>query len=59
MTCPTPLPAILEALRNAGATEEIIAAAIKTDGESRTSHPNRGGRPRKHADGESVRRTQR
>jgi hypothetical protein len=50
MTLPTMLPAILEALRNAGATEEMIAAAVKADGEARTPHPRRGGRPRKHAD---------
>jgi hypothetical protein len=32
MTCPTLLSAIVEALRNAGDTEEIIAAAIKAGG---------------------------
>jgi hypothetical protein len=30
MTLPTTLPAIVDALRNAGATEEIIAAAVGT-----------------------------
>jgi hypothetical protein len=48
MTLPTLQPAVIEALRSAGATEEMIAAAVKAGGESRTPHP--GGRPRKHAD---------
>jgi hypothetical protein len=34
MTVPTLLSAIVEALRSAGATEEIIAAAVKAGGES-------------------------
>src|SRR6516225_6630867 len=38
MTIPTPLPAIVEALRSAGATEEMIAAAVKAGGESRIPH---------------------
>jgi hypothetical protein len=58
MTLPTPLPAILEALRNAGATEEIIAAAGRHRWEIANSPPEpQNGRPRTHADGESVRRT--
>jgi hypothetical protein len=36
MTLPTLLSAIVEALINAGATEGMIAAAIKADGEART-----------------------
>jgi hypothetical protein len=47
MTLPTLLTAIIEALRSAGATEEIIAAAVKAAGEFPIPHP--GGRPRKHA----------
>jgi hypothetical protein len=40
MTLPTPLSAIVEALRSAGATEEIIAAAVKAGGEFQNSPPN-------------------
>ena len=47
MTFPTLRPEVIAALRSAGATEEIIAAAVKASGELRTPHP--GGRPRKHA----------
>ena len=47
----TTLPAIVEALRNAGATEEMIAAAVKAAGELQTPHLSRVGRPRKHAGG--------
>jgi hypothetical protein len=54
MTLPTLLSAIVEALRSAGATEEMIAAAVKASGELQTPHP--GGRPRKHAsEGERAR----
>jgi hypothetical protein len=42
--------AIVEALRSAGAREEMIAAAIKAGGELGNSTKPRGGRPRKHAD---------
>ena len=49
MTIPTPLPAIVEALRSAGATEEIIAAAVNAF-EAFQDAP-KGGRPRKHANG--------
>jgi hypothetical protein len=35
MTLPIALRAIVEALRSAGASEEIIAAAIKADGDVR------------------------
>jgi hypothetical protein len=50
MTLPTLLSAIVEALRSAGATEEMIAAAEKAYGEFGDSPPSRAGRPRKHAD---------
>ena len=50
MTLPTLQPEVIEALRSAGATEEIIAAAVKASGELGNSPPSRGGRPRKHAD---------
>ena len=40
------LPAVLDALRSAGATEEMIAAAVKASGESQTPHR---GRPRRYA----------
>jgi hypothetical protein len=40
MKLPTLQPAVIEALRSAGATEEMIAAAIKAGGESRTPHPS-------------------
>jgi hypothetical protein len=43
-------PAVIEALRSAGATEEMIAAAVKAAGEFPIPHPIRGGRPRKYAD---------
>jgi hypothetical protein len=49
MTLPTLTQSVIEALRSAGATEEMIAAAVKASGELRTPHP--GGRPRKHANG--------
>jgi hypothetical protein len=38
MTLPTTLRAIRKALRNAGATEEMIAAAVKAGGESGIPH---------------------
>jgi hypothetical protein len=38
MTLPTTLRAILKVLRNARATDEMLAAAIKADGESWTPH---------------------
>jgi hypothetical protein len=47
MKLPTLQPAVIEALRSAGATEEMIAAAVKAAGEFPIPHP--GGRPRKHA----------
>jgi hypothetical protein len=50
MTVPKPLTAIVEALRSAGATEEIIALAVKAFGDFEKSPTPRGGRPRKHAD---------
>jgi hypothetical protein len=46
MTFPTLQPEVIEALRNAGATEEMVAAAVKASGESRTPHR---GRPRRYA----------
>jgi hypothetical protein len=36
MTLPTLQPEVIAALRSAGATEEIIAAAVKASGELRT-----------------------
>jgi hypothetical protein len=48
MKLPTLLTAIVEALRSAGATEEMIAAAVKAGGEFPTPQPSRGGRPRKY-----------
>jgi hypothetical protein len=50
MILPGALSAIVEALRSAGATEEITAAAVKAGGEFGDSPPSRGGRPRKYAD---------
>jgi len=50
MTRPTLLSALVEALRSAGATEEIIAAAVKAGGAFGDAPPRRGGRPRKYAD---------
>jgi hypothetical protein len=47
MRVPTPLTLIVEALRSAGPTEEIIAAAVKAGGDP---PPRPNGRPRKHAD---------
>jgi hypothetical protein len=44
MTLPTTLPTILEALRNAGATEEMLAAVVKAAGESRRARPSENGR---------------
>ena len=37
-TLPTTFPEILEALRNAGATEEVIAGAIVAGGEAHAPH---------------------
>ena len=50
MPVPTPLRAIVEALRSAGATEEIIAAVVKAGGGFGDSPRRRGGRPRLYAD---------
>ena len=50
MTFPTLPQLVIDALRSAGATEAIIAAAIKASGECAIPHPSRGGRPRKYAD---------
>jgi hypothetical protein len=50
MTVPNMLTAVVTALRSAGATEEIIAAAVKAGGEFGDSPPRPNGRPRKHAD---------
>jgi hypothetical protein len=44
------LSAIVEALRSAGATEEIIAAAVKAGGELGNSPRRQRGRRREHAD---------
>jgi hypothetical protein len=48
MTLPTRLAAIVEALRNAGATEEMIAA-VKASGEFAIPHSGCPGRPRQYA----------
>jgi hypothetical protein len=50
MTLPTLPQLVVDALRNAGATGEMIAAAIKASGELGNSPRRRGGRPRKYAD---------
>jgi hypothetical protein len=50
MTCATSLTAIVEALRSAGAKEEIIAAAVKAGGAFENAPRSKGGRPRKYAD---------
>jgi hypothetical protein len=50
MTCPKAFSAIAEALRSAGATEEIIAAAVNEFGAFEDAPKRQGGRPRKHAD---------
>ena len=50
MTCPTLLTAIVEALRSAGATEGIIAAAVKAGEEFCDSPPRQRGRRRLYAD---------
>ena len=50
MTSPTLLTAIVEALRSAGATEEIIAAAVEAGGAFENAPRRQGGRPRKYAD---------
>ena len=44
MTCPTLLTAVVEALRSAGAAEEIIAAAVKAGGKFCDSPPRQRGR---------------
>ena len=59
MTLPTLLSAIVEALRSAGATEEMIAAAVKAGGKFENSPPSRGGRPRHYADGAARQRAYR
>jgi hypothetical protein len=50
MTCPTLLTAVVEALRSAGAAEEIIAAAVKAGGAFCDSPPRQRGRRRLYAD---------
>ena len=50
MTPLTVLDKVVEALQGAGATEEIIAAAVKAGGEFGDSPPRPNGRPRKYAD---------
>jgi hypothetical protein len=51
MTLPTLLSAIVEALRNAGATEEMIASTIKASVEFQNSPRRQRGRPRQYANG--------
>jgi hypothetical protein len=48
MTFPTLRPEVIAALRSAGATEEMIAAAVKAGGEFPTPQRGRVGRPRKY-----------
>ena len=50
MTLPTLQTEVIEALRSAGATEEIIAAAVKASGELRTPHSGVRPRPENVAD---------
>jgi hypothetical protein len=50
MTLPTLLPEVIEALRSAGATEEMLAAAVKAGGELQNSPPRQRGRRRQYAD---------
>jgi hypothetical protein len=50
-TLPQSLPRlVIEALQAAGATEEMIAAAVKASGEFPAPQAARRGRPRKYAD---------
>jgi len=44
MTLPTLLDKVVEALRNAGATEEIIAAMVKAGGEFQNAPRRQRGR---------------
>jgi hypothetical protein len=48
MTLPTLPQLVVDALRSAGATEEMIAAAVKASGEFPTPQAGRRGRPRKY-----------
>jgi len=50
VTVPPWLPAIVNALISAGATEEIIAAAVKAGGDFGNSPPRQRGRRRQYAD---------
>jgi hypothetical protein len=45
---PEVLAAVVAAMQAAGATEEMVAAAVGVCGESPKPQPNRGGRPRKY-----------
>jgi hypothetical protein len=54
MTFPTLQPEVMDALRSAGATVEIIAAAIKAGGEFCDSPPRQRGRRRQYADARRV-----
>jgi hypothetical protein len=50
-TLPQSLPQlVIDALLSAGATEEMVAAAVAASGECDITHPIRGGRPSKYAD---------
>jgi hypothetical protein len=49
MTLPTLQPEVIATLRSAGATEEMIASAVKASGEFPTPQRSRTGRPREHA----------
>jgi hypothetical protein len=50
MTNPALLSALADAIRNAGATEEIIAALLAAGGANSNAPRSKGGRPRKHVD---------
>jgi hypothetical protein len=50
MTVPKLQPVVIDALRSAGATEEMLAVAIKAFGDFEKSPKSRGGRPRLYAD---------
>jgi hypothetical protein len=50
MTDPALLSALADAIRNAGATEEIIAALLQAGGAFEQAPRPKGGRPRKYAD---------
>ena len=50
MTDPAVLSALADAIKNAGATEEIVAALMNVGGTFERAPRSKGGRPRKYAD---------